>query len=230
MDFMKEFILVLSCCFLFINLAAQSSYQTGFLPSINLTKKMPADFKVNLKIESRQELKSGRFDIPSEVNYSYILTDFALVTAKKVGINSSIAAGYLLRFRNGEMINRSIQQFILTQKFRLFRLSHRLSADQTFVPKEPTEFRVRYRLSSQIPLNGLAVDPQEFYVKFNHEYLNAWEGQDYDLEIRIGPFLGYEFLRKKKLEVGLDYRLDSFLKGSSRHRFWLAVNLYHSFE
>ncbi|MBX2827536.1 MAG: hypothetical protein KTR22_05205, partial [Flavobacteriaceae bacterium] len=80
-----------------------------------------------------------------------------------------------------------------------------------------------------IPLNGQSVDPKEFYFKFNHEYLNAWEQNDYDLEIRAVPHLGYKVSKSNKLEFGLDYRLNSFLNTSPSHRFWTVINWYIAF-
>lgn len=205
---------------------AQSSYQFGILPSININKKLPNDWKLNLKTESRQELKSGLFDVPSSFQYNYTLTDLSTILAKKVSINKSLALGYLMRVREGELISRLIQQFIITKNYANFRLAHRFSADQTFQGNEPTEFRLRYRLSTSIPTNGQSIDPKEFYLKINNEYLNAWESAAYDLEIRIIPYLGYTFSDANKLELGLDYRLNSFLSDSSRHRFWIGVNWY----
>jgi hypothetical protein len=207
---------------------AQSSYQIGLLPSININKKLPYDFSLNFKAESRQELKSGFFNMPNDFNYEYELTDFSVITAKKIAINKSLTIGYLIRIRGDNVINRSIQQFIITKNYSSFKLAHRLSTDQTFEKGEETEFRVRYRLSSEIALNGQSVDPKEFYLKINNEYLNSWQGGDYDFEIRIIPFLGYEFSDSKKLELGLDYRMDSFINDSSRNRFWIGINWFQS--
>ncbi len=208
--------------------SAQSSYQIGLLPSININKKLPNDFSLNFKTESRQELKSGFFNKPNDFNYKYELTDFSIITAKKIAINKSITIGYLLRIRENNVINRSIQQFITTKNYSGFKIAHRISTDQTFEKGEETEFRIRYRFSSEIALNGLSVDPKEFYLKFNNEYLNSWQGGDYDFEIRIVPFVGYVFSSSKKLELGLDYRMDSFIKDSSRNRFWIGVNWFQS--
>jgi len=37
---------------------------------------------------------------------------------------------------------------------------------------------------------------------------------------------GYEFSPSNKLELGLDYRLDSFLNDKTRNRFWIGINFY----
>jgi len=215
---------------LIINLStfcfAQSSYQFGILPALNLNKQLPADWKLNFKIESRQELKSGLFEVPSEFQYNYILSDFSLLAAKKIGINKSLAIGYLTRFRNNEIIHRSIQQFIISKSYAGLKLGHRFSTDQTYQKEKATKYRLRYRLTTRFSMNGQSVDPKEFYLKINNEYLNAWQGPDYDFEIRIVPHLGYLFSNKQKLELGLDYRLDSFLKSPSRNKFWIVINCY----
>ena len=179
-----------------------------------------------MKTESRQEFKSGFFGEPSSANYDYLLTDIALLAAKKIDLDKSIAFGYLARIRQGKMVQRSIQQLIWTQELEVIKLGHRLSADQTYEDGADTEFRLRYRISTLVPTSGRSVDPGEFYWKFNNEYLNSWEGSDYDLEVRMAPYLGFKFSESNKLELGLDYRLDSFINNSSRHRFWTAINWY----
>lgn len=207
---------------------AQSSYQFGILPSLNINKKLPYDFKLNLELESRQELKSGPFNMPADFNFEYELTDFSVLVSKKIAINKSLALGYLARISDGKLSGRTIQQYIATTRYSGFILSHRFSADQTFTQDEDTEYRLRYRLSSEIPLNGQSVDPKEFYINLSNEYLNSLQEDIYDLEIRVGPFLGYKFMDTKKLEFGLDYRINSFIKNSPGHRFWIGINWYHA--
>ncbi len=107
------------------------------------------------------------------------------------------------------------------------RLAHRFAADQTFGGGDPTEWRLRYRLGTELPLNGQEADPKELYLKINNEYLGSWQGNDSDLEIRLVPVLGYLFTDKNKLEFGLDYRIDSFLANEARQRFWGVLAWYY---
>lgn len=206
----------------------QNSFQFGLLPAINLNKKLENDWKLNLKIESRQILKEGFFENENAFDYNYALTDFALVGAKKVSWNSSLAAGYLMRIKEGKRVDRLIQQFVIKRKFTGLRIAHRFSTDQTFEKEESIEIRVRYRISTEFPLSGQSVDPREFYIKINHEYLNKFQDGDYDLEIRLAPFLGFVFSDNNKLESGLDYRLSSFLDDDSKSRFWINIGWYIS--
>ncbi len=208
--------------------SAQSSYEAGILPAININKKLKNDWKLNFKTESRQAFEEGFFQDKNTFDYNYILTDFALLGSRKVGFQKTVALGYLLRFREGQIFHRTIQQFIIKKKYTDFQLAHRISTDQTFAQEEPTEYRFRYRISSEIPLSGQSLDPREFYLKMNHEYLNAFEASEYDLEIRFVPLLGYAFTNKNKVELGLDYRLGAFINNAAENSFWGTINWYIS--
>jgi hypothetical protein len=207
-------------------LNAQTTFQFGALPALNINRKLKNDWSLNAKIESRQLFLRGEVNGISENKYNYVLTDYSLITAKKVGLNSRIAAGYLIRIEGEEIFHRFIQQFIVVQKFSGFRLAHRFLSDQTYSALEAPDFRLRYRITTELPLNGESVDPGEFYLKVNNEYVNSLQGGEYDLEIRIVPLLGYDLSSNFKLESGLDYRINSFLNQSTRHSYWLSLNLF----
>ena len=214
-------------CLVFGRLSlAQDTYQLGALPSINFNYKFEKDWSANFKTESRQTFKSGQFGNETTTQYQYVLSDFSLLIAKKVGLNSRIAGGYLIRFHNGANVHRLIQQYAVVQRLNSYRLAHRVVLDQTFSSGRATEFRLRYRLASEIPLNGEAADPEEFYLKLSSEYLNALEDAEYDLEIRVVPLLGYIFTPAYKVEIGMDYRVNSFLAGQGEHDFWISINWY----
>lgn len=207
---------------------AQATYRAGLLPAVNLNKKLGRDYSVNAKVESRQLLSEGSFEDRHEVDYQYVLTDISLVLSKKVGVNNTLAGGYLVRIRHGVPAHRLIQQFTMVRRYADFRLAHRISADQTLGGGEKTEWRLRYRISAELPLTGQAVNAREFYFKANHEYLNAFQGGGYDLEIRLVPLLGYAFTDNSKLEFGPDYRLGSLTGTYPTHSFWWSCTWYVS--
>ena len=207
---------------------SQSSYQAGLLPSININKKLKKDWSINFKTESRQLLEEGEFKNNNSIQYKYLLTDISWMVSKKVQVNQSLAGGYLIRIRDQKPTHRLIQQFTITKSYTSFRMSHRFVADQTFDEGEPLELRLRYRISGLIPLNGQSIDPKEFYVKVNHEYLNVFQQNKYDLELRLIPFLGYLLNENHKFELGIDYRINSFLRRNTDNRFWLSLNWFVS--
>lgn len=225
LNFIKSFfgLLLLTCA---LAGHGQSSYQTGILPVINVNKSINKVWSVNFKWESRQAVASGKSISESETDFKYILSDISLITSKRVGLNNSLAGGYLLRVRGDKVIHRVIQQFTLVKRYGQFRLSHRFSTDQTFEPEEPTELRLRYRITAQLPLEGATVDSREFYVKINNEYLNSLQGKTYDLEIRVVPLLGFGFTDSNKIELGIDYRADSFLNNRLSSNIWLNINWF----
>lgn len=206
---------------------AQGSYQWGILPSVNLNKSLEAGWRINTKLESRQAFGAGTFRQMDSRGYEYVLTDWAVLGGKKIG-NQSIFAGGMIRRRNGQWVQRLIQQYALVQRFSGAKLAHRLATDQTFEATEPVTVRLRYRIGTELPLRGRKVDPREPYFKLNHEYLNQWQGEDYELEIRLVPVVGMLITDANKLEMGLDYRLDRFLAGPARQRCWLSLNWYVS--
>ena len=111
MNTKKSAIIIIIVCLQFLNtVSAQNTYQFGALPSLNLNRKLKKDWSINTKIESRQLLQSGEFNGNADKVYKYVLTDFSLISAKKVGLNSRIAGGYLIRFREGKLVHRFIQQ------------------------------------------------------------------------------------------------------------------------
>ena len=202
--------------------AAQGGASWGIMPSVSLTGKLPRDWSVNLKAESRQALYHDGFA------HDYLLTDLGILVGKKASFNTTLAAGYLVRIRGEEIYHRAIQQVSLARRHAGFSLSHRISSDQTFSETEATGYRLRYRISSEIPLEGQSLDPGEFFLKLSHEYVNSLQEKEYDLEIRTASFLGYVFTPSNKLEVGLEHRVDSFVPARARHRCWIGVHFYQS--
>jgi hypothetical protein len=212
---------------------AQSFYRVGTMPSVNINFGLPSNWALHFKTESRLLFQSGQFGQEPFNGFDYLLSDISLIGSKKTGLNTNLGAGYLIRFLENEAIHRTIQQFSIVRKYNSFRLAHRFSADQSFNlnPFEKfelkyIEYRLRYRIAAEFPLNGQSVDSREFYLKINNEYLYSWQNSEDDIEIRIVPLLGYNFEDNSKLEMGLDYRLDSFLNENSRNSFWLSLNWF----
>lgn len=208
----------------------QHTYSFGLLPGINVNKKLGNDWRINGKVETRLNLSEGAFAEGGETGFEYQLTDVSLILSRKVGLNNSLAGGYLIRLRrSGQISSRFIQQFTMVSKYNAFRLAHRLAADQTFSADDPVSLRARYRVAIDLALSGQSVDPKEFYFKLEHEYLGIFQGDDFELETRLVPTLGYALTDSNKLEWGLNYRLSPLFQNDPESNFWLAVNWYRSF-
>ena len=198
----------------------------GTLPSLNLNKTLKNDWRLNLSIQARNGITEKQIECGRTSTYEYMHTDYTLIAAKKTGLNNALAGGILLRYQDQELIIRFIQQFTLVRKYNAFRMAHRFRMDQTKSQIDPLKYRLRYRATLELPLNGTVVDPKEWYLKINHEYLNAFQAQTHDLEVRLVPLVGYKFSEKNKLETGFDYRRSAFINNAANNDFWLSLNWY----
>lgn len=207
-------------------LHGQSSYKAGLVPKINYNISISNIYSINLKAEPRLQIAQGNFSGDSHPNFKYSQSEFSLGISRKTGLNNKIAAGYLSKIKSNNLSHRLFQQFTMISQLSNLRLAHRIASDQSFSKNTFPELRLRYRITSEFPLNGETVDPGESYLKVNNEYLNSFQGINYDLEIRLSPVFGYVFTDKNKLEYGLDYRISSFLKNDSSHSLWIRLNWY----
>ena len=202
--------------------AVAQSNRSGLLPQLNVNATVTGAWKLNAKLESRQILAEGE-----GLDYRYERTDLTAIISRKRATDSW-GGGYMIRLQGDEFIHRTLQQYSLVRRYEAFRLGHRFRADQTFRADRPVAFRLRYRLSTDLPLQGQSVDPREFYLKLNTEYLGFLQQGDTDLEIRGFAALGWNQNDNNKIEFGLDYRVDSFLAAAPRHNFWWYVGWYVS--
>jgi hypothetical protein len=208
------------------DICAQAQTRVGFLPSINYNHKINNIWEVNFKFESRHFVFDNRTLQRSDFKYKYSLSDVSALAGRRIGLNSKVVLGFLTRIEPDAVSYRTIQQFIFQGKIENFRVAHRIAADQTFSATESAEFRLRYRLSAEIPLSGLKVDFKEFYFKFNTEALNSVQNSKYDLELRAVPNIGYVINEQHKIELGLDNRFDSFIGNQARLTSWITINWF----
>lgn len=202
----------------------QGTYRLGILPTVNIHKPLSAGTGINFKAESRYILEEGEWGEAPETRNEYSLTDLSLLGVQRVGLRQKLAGGYLIRLRDKQVVHRLIQQLALVRSFSRFVLAHRFAADQTFGEGIAPAFRLRYRISVELPLTGERADVREVYLKANSEYLSSWQEKDQSFEMRWVPVLGYKLSDANKVELGIDYRLSSILQDERRNSFWLKVN------
>lgn len=204
----------------------QDKYLIGLLPAVNVNARLQKNWSLNTKVESRYLLRTGVIHAESKRVRQYELTDVSLLAAKKIGFNTRIAGGYLMRIENGLLTHRFIQQYAVVQRKSGYRLAHRVVTDQTFFPDEQPEFRLRYRLTAEIPLNGASLDANEFYLKINNEILHRVQARQYQPEYRLVPLLGYDMAQNFKIELGFDYRRADLLSQTQQHSLWVSMNCF----
>ncbi|MBW1295887.1 DUF2490 domain-containing protein [Aquimarina litoralis] len=223
----KSVIVTFFCCLLYHYNHAQVSFTTGLLPKIVISHKLSDRIKLIHSVESRQQL--WELEPSEDFSYDYLLTDFTNILSYKLSSDHVFNIGYLLRVEKDQLVHRSIFQYSIAQQLETIRIAHRFVTDQTFSSIESAEFRLRYRFTIEIPFNGYRVDPKEFYLKVNNEYLGSYQDNNSDLELRLIPLVGYEVNDKSKIEIGPDYRISQFLKSSTKNRLWFSINYYYAF-
>ena len=205
---------------------AQQNYLSGTLTQINLNFSLPKNLKLNSKLESRQIFREKETGKPRITGFNYERTDLHVILTKKLSADNTIGGGYLVRLEDGDFTHRLIQQFNHVRKLELASLAHRLVLDETFSKDEPVQIRLRYRLSVEKALNGRSVDPREFYLKLNNEYLGIIGTGKPDLEIRASAALGYNVSDDNKIELGLEYRVNEFYTAAKAQQLWVTIAWY----
>ena len=208
---------------------SQTRHQSGILPSISLTKKINKTSRFNLKVETRQSFYDKTKVMKADWSHANILTDITSVYSHKVGYNNSLAGGYMTRFIDGSLGHRTIQRLTIIQKLDGYRLSHRIATDQSWMPDEAIALRLRYRLATELPLQGSSLDHNEYYLKANTEGLAQLQEREAAYEFRIVPALGYQFTDNNKLETGVDLRYSNLFNTEIIGRYWLSIAWFRTF-
>lgn len=209
-------------------LLAQSTFRSGFLPHFNTSIKLNDQWKVNTKVEARfTAYRSAEEN--SAFDPEFDRTDIAIVLSKKTGSRNAIGGGYQVRVQNDKPEHRLIQQYAFGSSPGGLRIAHRIAADQTYSTSGSPEYRFRYRVAIELPLNGQSTDPGEWYLKFNQESLPSIQSGDFELELRALASLGFQINDRKKLEAGIDYRVSGIVEAPLRHNAWLSVGSFLSF-
>ncbi|WP_084163778.1 DUF2490 domain-containing protein [Olivibacter sitiensis] len=226
---MRGIYIALSLVCFFQMALTQDRYQLGVMGSVNTKFRMGQDYELNTKLESRHFISDGPKGISQGNGFQYERTDMEMIFNRSLGPVSSVGAGYLFRLvGHDKAVHRAIQQFAIVQRLRGARLAHRFRTDQTWEDGS-FRFRFRYRWSLEKALQGLEIDPKEFYLKINNECLPTFESNNSDIEIRALASLGYNFSDDMKLETGLDYRAEQIISPDTEHQCWLALGWYYSF-
>lgn len=195
----------------------------GYLPYANITYKLKDNKSVNFGTQQRFNV----YDLSEQkLKNQYLLSDFSLLYAGQIGLTSKYSFGGLIRFRNGEWVGRTIEQFVFFNAINQYKFSHRLRLDQTYGSISVVH-RFRYRLGIQVPLSGTVLDNKEGYVKLNNELLNIIDNGSYSAEFRFSPNYGYVVSNQLKLEVGMDYRMSNLTKDDKKQNVWLLFGVYY---
>jgi len=206
--------------------AQNSRAYAGLFPEMGLNLPLNEKLKYAAKIESQHGLFSDDQQKDKEWGYFHNQTDLQSFLEYKITSRIKCAVGYQYRIEEGDDSHRSIQQLTWLNQFRVFRLGSRLRTDQKFSPSISPEYRIRYRASTDIPLQGDKLDDGEKYFLLSNEIIYALQGGESSIENRLVAGIGHYFDRTKKLELSIDYRTDPYIPNVDRHRTWCKISFY----
>lgn len=201
----------------------------GFFPELALTKKLKNDQKIIFKIEHQDILYNNSDDQSQELQFTHYRTDLMGFYDIRLNPSKRIAFGVFHRIQEGANSNRLIQQFASVNRLRGLKLAHRIRTDQTFVKGDVVEFRLRYRISTEIPLSGRTLDPGEHYLIFSNEPIFSLQGGEFEIENRLVLSFGKLITSSQKLEWSADFRTDKYIQEGFRTRLWAKVGYFYSF-
>lgn len=206
------------CCLLLMGASPASGQNTqlyGTIPGILLRSKFN---KLNIALAINSEInvverntEQGAF--PTEV----INLNLESLVSFDLNPNINLAGAFLYRFRDpftgGGTELRPWQQITLIHRLNQYRLRNRLRLESRWVKSSNAEdynynLRVRYRFSTDFPLEGERLDDKEFYLNLSTEVLltPTTDRPFYFWESRTYAGLGYRLNNRFRLEPALDFR------------------------
>lgn len=205
--------------------ALAQEFNAGVLPEISLSYRWSEKIQQTIKIESMHGFYTPEVQ---GLDFSYEQTDIQVFLEGRLSPFLRIAGGYQYRFEGeGENAHRTIQQLTFLQRKTGFRLGHRIRTDQTFTPDESVRWRLRYRLTTEIPLQGQSLDEREFYLILSGEPVYSYRSGKSRLETRLAGSVGYQITPVNKVEMGPDFRLDDLFGEKSGQNLWIKLGWFY---
>ena len=114
--------------------------------------------------------------------------------------------------------HRIFQQFITKQTLGRFYAQHRYRIEERFI-KDETQFRFRYFLSLNIPLNKKTITDNTIYFSAYNEIFINGQSPAFDRN-RLYGGLGYHINKNFKLQLGY---LSHMVENSQRSQFQIIL-------
>lgn len=207
--FCIRWIYIFGFFFLGLTIKAQEGFVILHEPEFSLNHKFSDNYKANLGFAARHFVfkKNDIFFKNRQVQVSHFST-------WSLSYNNSISFGIM--YRNREWFDDSNNELRLTQQFNYtkqqnsIRFGHRFRNEQRIF-NHSTIHRLRYRFALDAPLQGEKLDLGETYIVANTEFLLSLNASEKPaIDNRITSQIGWQTSEHLKLQIGLQYRFESF--------------------
>ena len=217
-------ILCVLAIFFYLTSFAQNGTEFLWQPSVQVNFKTDSRWAFNFGTEYRNTVSEALGDSSADLESQHF--QLSHNTSYEVGFYAKLGLGIMYRFRDvfqpesGNEL-RLTQLYNYAKSYNDLRLGHRLRADQRLY-KDETVYRFRYRIAVDMPLNGLKLDNNEFYVVISSEALSSFSTQakpEIDQRFLLG--LGYQLFNNAKFQCDLEYRFENYFNDTEKR---LLVN------
>lgn len=178
---------------LFLGIAsahAKNIDSTGAMTSLSVTKKLDAYNSLTLyhyDVYSFVDRRLGNREFSSGAITSYLQAAYNY----QYRPNIAFSLGYIYQRNdpfedNFQNENRIFQQVVVTHGPQWIRYSHRLRFEERFIEnrnRHETDFRtrLRYQIGAKIPLRGILIEANEFYLNIYNEFYFSTTGERHAL-------------------------------------------------
>ena len=210
-------------------LRAQENTALIWENEIDLNAKLSETVSLNIGSAYRNEVSDGLTNTSFDYESKHL--QFSTNVSTIIGFYGKISGGIMFRFNTIENSNnenelRLSQQYSYSKRFNAFRIVHRAQLDER-IRSASTVWRLRYRLSGDLPLNGLKLDKGEFYLVISTESLLSVSSRfrpEWDQRFTIA--LGNQLMDKIKIQLDTEYRIEDYL-GESNKRLFVVTGLIY---
>jgi hypothetical protein len=209
--------------------AGQPQFLWQFEPEFSYTRKLADRWTFNVKPSVQQTFNEPVAE-GAGTRYQINYTQVQLFGTYKIWTTTQLSGGYSFRFNDllDQPVGREhriMEQIAFVSFLGERRLAHRIRTEQRFQDQEFIN-RWRYRLAYEFPLQGERLDPGEKYLITSNEVLFSFNAWEQFAENRLYLGIGWYFSNKRKIEAGLQYRLQELGTGKPENAIWFTTAYY----
>lgn len=218
-------LLVIFVCSYYGRTFAQKDF--GVVPYLKSEVALSKSMTLDVKLQNRYFINDPNNTRGSLFDHSGV----QIVATGEAGALQNFGSGLLVRYNNSSraMIFRLIEEYSFYGEIAGISFKNRIRTDQTFQAEGKNKYRLRYRISRDQPLKGIDIDPNEYYLKINNEYVGSSEDGSDHLEVRWVSNVGYTIGTNEKIEVGVDYRESNLMEKNQNNRLWINIGWEYRF-
>jgi hemolysin activation/secretion protein len=200
-------------------------------PEFSYTRKLGERWSANGKVAVQQTFNEpAGEDEEARSRYQINYTMVQLFGTYNLRPGTQLTGGYAFRFNDlldaePGREHRIMEQLTFLKYLGGIRLTHRFRAEQRFQDQSYTN-RWRYRFAYEIPLQGDRLDPGEQYLITSNEVLLSFNAHERSGANRLYLGVGWYFSKERKLEAGVQYRLNDIGTGELENAIWFTTAYY----